>query len=159
MHKIPNYLRLLSCTLPLIVVSVAFAQVGPQPVTFETIGKHSSGGQREKQSYAITNKEEWQSLWELVHTHVTPKPDLPEVDFSNRMVIAVFQGEQTSGGFAITITDLLKNGKKLTAKVTEMTPGSSCGVTAALTQPYHIIVTDKVRKVKFKVKREIKECP
>jgi hypothetical protein len=149
----------MAAVISLIVVSVASAQQGPQPASFETIGKHSLSGQREKQSYAVTTREEWQSLWDLVHTHVIPKPDLPEVDFSQRMVIAVFQGEQSSGGFTITITDLVKNGKKLTAKITEVSPGTSCGVTAALTQPYHIVVTDKVRKVKFKVKRETKECP
>ena len=145
--------------ISVIIVSVASAQQGPQPASFDTIGKHSLSGQREKQSYTITTREEWQSLWNLVHTHVIPKPDLPEVDFSQRMVIAVFQGEQNSGGFGITITDLIKNGKKLTAKVTEVSPGSTCGVTTALTQPYHIVVTDKARRVKFKVKRETKECP
>ena len=48
------------------------------------------------------------------------------------------------------------NGK--TVKLSEVSPGASCAVTAALSQPYHIIVTDKVRKVKFKVQRETKEC-
>lgn len=158
MRKLLNYTRFISAIIPLMVVSVSFAQLGPEPAAFVTIGKHGSCGQREKSNYVIKNKEEWQSLWDLVHTHVTPKPDLPEVDFSERMIVAVFLGEQPNGGFDITITDLVKNGKKLTAKLTEVSPGSSCAVTTALTQPYHIIVTDKVRKVKFKVKREIREC-
>jgi hypothetical protein len=153
-----NYLRFIGFVVSLIVVSVASAQVGPQPLAFETLGKHIYSGHRQKQNYVITSREEWQSLWELVHTNVIPKPDLPEVDFTERVIIGVFQGEQASGGFDITVTDLVKNGKKLTAKVTEMTPGGSCAVTTALTQPYHIIVTDRMRKVKFKVKREIKEC-
>ena len=155
-----NYSKFLGTLILLIVVSVtaASAQEGPQPLAFETLGKHSSSGHREKRNYLITSREEWQGLWERVHTDVIPKPDLPAVDFTQRVIIAVFQGEQTSGGFEISVTDLVKNGKKLTAKVTEVSPGGSCGVTAALTQPYHIIVTDKMRKVKFKVKREIREC-
>jgi hypothetical protein len=153
-----NYLGFIGSVVFLVFVTAASAQVGPQPLAFETLGKHNSSGHLEKQNYLITNREEWQSLWNRVHTHVIPKPDLPEVDFSHRVIIAVFQGEQRNGGFEITVTDLVKNGKKLTAKVTEVSPGSSCAVTAALTQPYHIIVTDKMPKVKFKVKREIKEC-
>src|SRR5262245_54453910 len=92
---------------------LASAQLPPQTVPFETIEKYSFSGHREKQNYVITTHEDWQALWAVTHSNVEPQPPLPEVDFSSRMIIAVFQGEQRTGGYTIAVTELVKTGKKL----------------------------------------------
>ncbi|HLF82974.1 MAG TPA: protease complex subunit PrcB family protein [Blastocatellia bacterium] len=155
-----NHLRHIASLTFLVLIfgSIASGQLPPPSVPFETIEKYSFGGHREKNNYVITNREDWQSLWNVAHSNLEPRPPLPEVDFSERMIIAVFQGEQLTGGYTITVTDLVKKGRKLRVKVREVSPGASCGVVAALTQPYHIIETDKARKVRFDVQQETKDC-
>ncbi len=60
------------------------------------------------------------------------------------MVIAVFAGERTTGGFAVEVT-----GIELSAGITRVTyresrPSPDSLLTQALTQPYHLVRTPRV---------------
>ncbi|HVG21172.1 MAG TPA: protease complex subunit PrcB family protein [Blastocatellia bacterium] len=151
---------------PLIVASLLLASPAPalhvnQPVEFETIAKYLACGHAEKKNYVIANKEDWERLWEKVTSNSYPRPAAPDVDFSKQDLIAVFQGVQPSSGYSISVTRLVKSGKKLKVYVREVSPGDECRVLLVITQPFEIIRTDKiegVEKVVFKVKREVTAC-
>jgi hypothetical protein len=143
------------------LLSPAMAQQLKHSVEFEAIAKYLSSGHIEKKNYVITNREDWQRLWEKVVAYSYPRPTAPEIDFSKHDLIAVFQGNQPSSGYSISVTKLIRSGKKLKVYVREVLPGDECRVLLVLTQPFEIIQTDKVAdadRVVFKIKPEITVC-
>ena len=145
----------------LLLLSSASARHMNQPVEFETLAKFFLSGHTEKKNYVITSKEDWESLWDRVVSRSHPRPAAPEVDFSKHSLIAVFQGNQPSSGYSISVYRLVKSGKKLKIFVREVLPADECVVMLVITQPFEIILTDKIEdvdRVVFKVKQDITAC-
>ncbi|MEW6417166.1 MAG: protease complex subunit PrcB family protein [Nitrospirota bacterium] len=128
-------------------------------LVFKTIEKGYYSGHDERRNYAIINNNDWKNLWDKVNSNITPKPFLPEIDFSRSMIVAVFQGAQGTGGYAIDIVKVVETENTLEVFVKEMSPGRGCGVTFLVTQPYHIIEVQRVdKKVIFIIEKEVKNC-
>ncbi len=128
-------------------------------VEFKTLAKNINGEEHEAKNMVIKNQEEWVKLWEALHINSSEKPELPAVDFKNRMVIAVFLGDKPNPGHNVAILETFKSNKKImrvTYKVT--TPGASCVHPQVLAQPYQIIETEKAKKVSFTLLQEVKDC-
>lgn len=95
------------------------------------------------QNIVIRQEARFEEFWESLHQNKTPIPNLPDIDFSNQMVIAVTMETQPSGGYGIRITQVrLKNGI-LGVKVLNTKPGDDCITTGAITTPYHLVKLDK----------------
>ena len=63
----------------------------------------------------------------------------------DRVLIAVFQGEQRTGGYAVQITSIERRGDRLVVTATFTEPKLDSMVTQALTSPAHVVsvaVTD-----------------
>ena len=73
---------------------MASGQQSEDTVPFETIVKYMFGGPFEPSAspvvYFVTDRREWKKVWKLTHITFPARPPLPEIDFSNRMVLAVF---------------------------------------------------------------------
>jgi len=126
-------------------------------VDFETI---EGGGGRavsrylERGGYVIKTEEAWTSLKNRAGL-TREWWQAPTIDFNQHMVIAVFQGQKSSGGFSITVTDVVEYEDRLKVFVTETSPGPDDFVTQALTQPAHIIKLERIEKeVVFDVREE-----
>jgi putative ABC transport system substrate-binding protein len=131
-------------------------------LAFKSIEKGEYCGHGERGDYVITNETDWKELWDRMHSTFSPKPPLPKIDFGKSMILAVFQGLRRSGGYSIEITKVIEGESVLKVFVRESHPPPGSSVTMALTQPYHIIETQKVsKKVIFEqVKpRWLKEFP
>ena len=111
---------------------------------FETIEKDFYSGMETSQNVIVSNINDWEDLWNQT---VTWTPDeRPFVNFNESMVIAVFMGEQNSGGFEIEILEL-KEADDVIEVVSKFTiPEGGSGVTTALTQPFHMIKINKTDK-------------
>ncbi|GBD35072.1 hypothetical protein HRbin36_00176 [bacterium HR36] len=106
----------------------------------------------------IKDGKAWAELWNEVHSHVTPKPEVPAVDFDKYMVLAVFMGTKNTGGFAIRITNIQYDEKadKLRVAVQETSPAPGSIVIQAITQPFHIVVVPRSDKaVEFKIEKTV----
>lgn len=128
-------------------------------VTFKTLAKNASGEAHEAKNLVIKNREEWEKLWEALNQNVAEKPALPEVDFNTRMIVAIFAGDKPNPGYDIAVLETFTVGKKgmrITYQVTK--PGGACVYPAVISQPYHIIETDKVKHVSFTFFQDVKEC-
>ena len=150
------------CPVLLLLSGSAAQATQPQDDTpFQTVEKYLFSGHTQAKNYVITSDEDWERLWLIVHNSDTPP--LPGIDFTKQMIIAVFQGEKSSGGYGIAITDLIKVGKRLRVKVTELEPDLSCVTLTVVEQPYHIIVTERLskkvlRNVSFEVEEKVQSC-
>ncbi len=88
----------------------------------------------------IKTEDRWKEIWEKVHLLRLPKPELPKIDFEKEMVVAVFMGERSSGGYEIEIRKIIKTEKEIVVEVEEKEPSPESLQSMALIQPYHIVV-------------------
>ena len=151
MRKLLLTALVLLCSVPIVAPA--------DRLKFSTISKSPYSNISEKSYRVITSKEDWEALWNQIWVNTDPKPPLPEVDFSRRMIIAAFQGLQRSGGHSISVSKLVNSREALKVTIVERSPGPGCAVTGSLTHPQHIIETERVDKeVVFKVKQRLSEC-
>lgn len=109
------------------------------PLAFETLDSGLYSGITEHKEVAVRSHAEWADLWREHISIVSPPPDSPTVDFSQEMVVAVFMGEQSTGGYSIEINQIVKEGSKIKVFYTETSPDPECMVAQMLTQPFHIV--------------------
>ncbi len=141
------------------VVSKAVAQVPitkyEKDISFETIRTGIYSNQYEKKNHVIDNLVEWETFWWNMDT----TQSLPDINFSKNLVLAVFQGERSSGGYSISVNKIIETESALEVFLKEVSPGQRCGVTMALTQPYTIAIVEQTGKdVHFTTEQEITDC-
>ena len=150
--------------IPLLALSLLWGSSGVQaeekhhPVTFATIAMGGAGTseQRAKRLQVIDNMAEFKAVYTLAGTTTRP---IPSVDFDTQRVIAVFMGEQNSGGHAIEVTSLQDQGKYLQVNVRTTVPGARCMTTQALTYPYHFVqLAKQPKELLFVESRAVREC-
>jgi hypothetical protein len=117
-------------------------------VDFTTIARGTDSGYQSASQMVINNSERWNDLWQQ-HTYNTePPPPVPQVDFTPYSVVAVFAGEQPTGGYSVEILSVETSGsqtqEQLAIRVQHRQPGAGDFVTEALTYPYHIIRIPKI---------------
>lgn len=67
-----------------------------------------------------------------------------KVDFYDKIIIAIFAGQQPSGGYAVNVTNIKRIDNNLHVTVSFHEPGNNESVSLALTQPFILLETDKV---------------
>jgi len=83
----------------------------------------------------------------------------PTIDFTTQMVVAVFGGGYTTGGYTIEVSRVKKNGSIIEAEITNSSPGSLCAVTGVMTQPYHMVSIPKhSENVVFETMDKVNNC-
>ncbi len=117
-------------------------------IDFTTIARGTNSGYQSASQMVINNSEQWSNLWQQ-HTYNTePPPPVPQVDFTPYSVVAVFAGEQPTGGYSVEILSVETSGsqtqEQLAIRVQHRQPGAGDFVTEALTYPYHIIRIPKI---------------
>lgn len=121
---------------------------------FETVVKGSSSEISERKSLVTTSQTEWAQLLQKTREELPPP-----VDFTNDMLIAVSQGEHSTGGYSIEITKIVEKENNIEIFVKEIEPGPMCEVTHAFTYPYHIVKLQKNNKeVVLRVEKKITQC-
>ena len=87
----------------------------------------------------IDNDADWRAAWAQAYAPMGQPPAAPAIDFAHSRVIVVALGTRGTGGYDITINRLATSDGNLYAEVMSTSPGSRCGTTQALTQPFDIV--------------------
>lgn len=111
---------------------------------FSTIEKGGVSGVTSPRTLVIKSEEEWQRLWAQHAAARARTPGPPQIDFSREMVIAVFAGERTTGGFTVEVTAIDVSSGAIRVTYQESGPPPDSFLTQALTQPYHLVTTPRV---------------
>lgn len=85
----------------------------------------------------------WKGMWDRHTANVTPKPPLPEVDFKNEMVIGVFDGDKPTGGYTVSVKQVILTPKSVKVKVASSSPPPGSMTSQMVTQPFDIIAAPK----------------
>ena len=107
-------------------------------ISFETIEIGYTCAHSERRDYVIQTQQEWDDL--------CSSSDAPGIDFSSNIVLAVYMGEQFTGGYHIEITNISENVFYISVYIRETRPSPNQLVTMALTQPYHIVKLNRTPK-------------
>jgi PrcB C-terminal len=94
---------------------------------------------------AIKSNEQWLRFWEsmridqerFVHSPTPSFDKAPEIDFSRYTLIVVGTGTKPSGGFGISIQNVVqKSNHSIRVSVLEKTPGHNCAGSAVSISPF-----------------------
>jgi len=88
-----------------------------------------------RKNYAIYSADEFEKIWK--QTDSTKK--VPAVDFTKQYVIAVFAGVVPTGGYTISVSDVMDIGDARSVAIHIEKPGKGCVVTTAQSSPYQIV--------------------
>lgn len=111
-------------------------------IVFSLIGQgqlHGNGVENiEKSNLIIENTTAWDNLINKMNTVNTVSENFneTEIDFSQYMVIAVFDEIYNNGGHSIDIIKIMENEVEIIVTVDKLLNGD---VSTVITQPYHII--------------------
>lgn len=123
---------------------------------FTELKKGDSNAITQKQTRIIKNSEAWADLWtEMFPTEMIASA----INFNESMVIAVFHGQASTGGYDIKINKIIEQNNRILVYITETSPGKNCIVTQALTQSYHIIqLKPSNKQIEFVFEQRVNEC-
>ena len=117
-------------------------------LSFETIAKGYFSTHSNKGNYIITNKDDFKKLWDET---IADNTAITEIDFSKDMIIAVFQGTKSTGGYSIGITSISESEDNVEVTIEETEPSPDSMTAQVMTSPYQIVKIGKVDKeVMFK---------
>jgi hypothetical protein len=91
-------------------------------VPFKTIAIGEESGVRSQEELVISDQEQWEALWQQHMSYSRTPLSLPQVDFTEEMVIAVFGGIE-SEGYMLRITRIERG-----AEISSLTLKSSSGL-------------------------------
>lgn len=92
---------------------------------------------------ARTNAE-WLELWKQHASTVIPTPEAPAVDFKHDMVVCVTLGSRPTYGYAVEIVRIAPvDAKHFRVEIAEKKPAPDALTSQVVTQPYHMVVTEK----------------
>lgn len=91
-----------------------------------------------RQNLVITDDVNWQNLINQMNTRNNVSDSFTEtnINFSEYMVIAVFDKVKGNGGWSIDITNIDNQTNQIVVTVTNLKTGN---VSSVITQPYHIV--------------------
>jgi len=100
----------------------------------ETIARDSSSNIDTATQAVARTPQEWQALW---RRHAGDRP-APKVDLGTRMVVAVFLGSRSTGGYRAEVTGTKQEGGTLIVEWREQRPDPRDIVAQVITSPAHL---------------------
>ena len=120
-----------------------------EEIVFNTISKGTlfGNGIEEilEEKFTIKNEKQWQVFLNKINSVNNVSSSFSEINinFSNHIIICVFDTIRNTGGYAIEIERVFVEKKNLNIVYNKKEPGPMEMVTTIITQPYHIVKIEK----------------
>lgn len=98
---------------------------------------------RTERCVIVRSGEEWVALWREHAATSLPAPEPPEVDFAERMVVAVFLGERPTAGYRVDVHHCVPNGDAIVVVAAETAPGDDAFQAQVVTAPFAMVTTPR----------------
>ena len=137
-------------------IAMAEASMAPanRQVTLHNLAKGARSGIHEPIQLAIRNQDDWNRFWKRhSSTEINPATP-PRIDFDSEMVVAIFLGEKSTGGYAVEIVRAEQSDSSLYFYYRENSPSPNSMVTQAFTQPFHLVRVAKTGNREIIFRRE-----
>lgn len=135
----------------------ALAPVGEeQGVTVAVIDEGTHAALDERKNFRIMDGEQLAAVW--AHAYGDNAPPMPRIDFTRHEVLAVFDGERPTGGYAVLVSKVIDEPDARTVVITRLEPGEGCVTTQALTTPFQLVRVPRSDK-EIEREEEVVEVP
>jgi len=101
-----------------------------------TIAKGDGSAMVDPSRTIVRDPSDWRALWAA---HAGPDVPPPDVDFTTRMVAAVFAGERPTPGYEIEVVGPRRSGSALVVVVNEIHPSPGMLAAQVIVTPFHIV--------------------
>jgi hypothetical protein len=108
-------------------------------LAFETLDRGGDSNLTERRGLAIRDQASWEAFWA---NHTREDRDRPNVDFDERMVVAVLYGPAPDGCHAVEIQKIEQTDGQLVAHAEEQVRDGAC--IQQVTYPFHVVELDQV---------------
>jgi hypothetical protein len=125
------------------VERVSFLPAAGSQIAFERIAKDSFSGVTAKKNVVIKDEAAWERLWNEHSTGRNPAPELPKVDFANKMLVAVFAGESGSGCHTIAIPRVVAGTASIRVEIDERELQTFDVCPAVVTHAMQVVAIDR----------------
>ncbi len=115
-------------------------------IAFDIIAQDEFGGMTDSKFIVIKDEATFSEIFKLIGKGRLPELELPTIDFKKETVIALFLGEKASGGYSITVEQIVAINDKVNVAYKVASPKPGDMVTTVMTQPYCIIKMPKTSK-------------
>lgn len=138
--------NLASTPMSLVVVNrfdlpVEFVNVNAAKIGINVLDVKANSGVQLAQNLVVKDVATWTTLWTQHDNNVGAA--VPVIDFSKRMVVAIFLGSKSSGCYAIKDVTIWRSGGKLNVAHLDRVPGSLELCTATMTAPAYLVELDR----------------
>ncbi|WP_157202166.1 hypothetical protein [Massilia sp. Root335] len=101
------------------VEQLSFMPPAGTAIAYETVARDDLSGVTARQTLVIKDQAAWDTLWRQHAAGRTPAPAVPKVDFTRRMLVAVFGGEYADSCHGIAIARVAAGASTLDVEVAE----------------------------------------
>ncbi|HEY7159921.1 MAG TPA: protease complex subunit PrcB family protein [Acidobacteriota bacterium] len=112
-------------------------------ISYEVLLEGTFSGIKEPLQKVITTNQEWEDLWKKHVSVIVPQPPVPEVDFENYVVAAIYQGEKNKGGYQVLLKQVEPQGKDIIVHYKLVEPPENSFTLSVLTQPFILVKLPK----------------
>lgn len=111
------------------------------------------------QNRVIRQEQVFREMWNKLYADHSPVPEVPEIDFEERMVLLTVLGQRPTGGYGLRIEKVAVADGELGVHLIKSEAGDNCATTQALTNPIHIVTIPASRsEVTFYEEKIVKDC-
>jgi hypothetical protein len=125
------------------VERVSFLPKAGTQLPFERVVKDSFSGVHEKKNVVIRDEAAWARLWAEHTAGRSPAPELPKIDFTNKMLVGVFAGDSSSGCHTIAIPHVVAGTSSIKVEVDERELQTFDVCPAVVTQAMQIVAIER----------------
>lgn len=126
-------------TISIALLVAALLQTGAMPVQpMTTVAKGAQSGVESPRQVVVRTEAEWATLWQEHARDQHPHPQ-PNIDFTREMVVGVFIGTRSTGGFGVEIVGIREDRGSLIVDYRETRPGRDRITAQVITAPYHLV--------------------
>jgi hypothetical protein len=130
------------------------ATMGSNSSGVDTLVSGNHSNMKDQQYNDIHNQADFDALWQKAFANQASAPAKPTVDFSSRMVLAAFLGEQKHGGYLMRIQDIDASGDSVNVTLEVTVPGQNCRFLQSETEPFLFVSAPASSKtVNFNVRQ------
>lgn len=102
-------------------------------------GSYSGYNEPEPMVILLDSQAELERAWGILKQNKAEMPPLPELDFSQKSALIIFQGLRNTGGYGFQIRSAKISSGNLSISVVMQSPKAGTLVTQALTSPYVLL--------------------
>ena len=112
------------------------SDAGKKSLDYKVLLEDSYGGTDTAENRVITNQEELEKVYGIINRTRRPGIEVPQVDFAENMVVAVFMGRRSSGGNRVEIEKIEETTDAIQVYVRKVQPGEGDMTSMAITNPF-----------------------